>query len=198
MGFFEPLTQANVIVNTPPGATHASLLIQLKEKKMRHWYFSGPVGPMSVAGPLQLSIGSRLPPWGMRALEFATYTASFNLMFFAKPLGQFIPGFPNKRLVPLFTLSRPPLPGQRLLSGFTIAPQLGWQGILSGYVLSQGRTLLDGVFESDRTYTPEMPVTIVHGGREGTLYCQPEKTKLDWAKQIGGITTRAAFSFFPF
>ena len=41
---------------------------------MRHWLLSGPVGPMSVAGPLQFAIGSRLPSWGQGIFEMATYT----------------------------------------------------------------------------------------------------------------------------
>ncbi len=58
-GLFEPLSQANVVVNTPPGSNRADLTIQLRERKMRSWYLSGPVGPMSIAGPLQLKLGSR-------------------------------------------------------------------------------------------------------------------------------------------
>jgi hypothetical protein len=153
---------------------------------------------MSVAGPLQFKLGSRLPPWGRNVLELATYTASFQLMLFAKPLSQILPGFPDKRLLPLLTIQRPPLAGQRLLSGFTLAPQLGWQGMAAGYGISQVHTLVDRVFESPRAYTPALAVTVAHNGREGTLYCEPDKTKLDWARQIGGITTRMAFSFLPF
>src|SRR4029453_9156685 len=67
-GLFEPLSQADVVVNTPAGSNRADLTIQLRERKMLHWYLSGPVGPMSVAGPLQFKLGSRLPPWGRNVL----------------------------------------------------------------------------------------------------------------------------------
>jgi hypothetical protein len=49
-----------------------------------------------------------------------------------------------------------------------------------------------------------LAVTISHAGpsgsdvREGTLYCEPEKTKLDWVRQVSGIATKLIFSFSPF
>jgi hypothetical protein len=198
MGFFEPLAERDVVVNTPPGSKTADLTIWLKEKKGRAWSFSGPVGPMSVAGPLEFSLGSRLPAWGQGLLDLSTYTLSAKLFFFAKPLGTLIPFLPNKRFVPMLVLSRPLLPGQRFLSGVTFAPQLGWQGMLLGYGVGQTRDLLGGVFRSDRGLTPDLPVTIVNAGREGTMMCAPPKTGWDWARQVGGIVTSVGFSFLPF
>ena len=206
-GFFEPLTESSVVVNTPPGSSRADITFYLREKKMRHWNFSGPAGPMSIGGSLRFSIGSRLPPWGQRALELSTYTASLTLMLLPKPLGSILPGLglPNNRFLPLWTIQRPSLPGQGLLSGFSVAPQLGWRGILIGYGVSKTRGLLGGVFETSRSYTPGLSVTIAHTSpdwrgdvREGTLYCQPPKTKLDWLRQIGGISTNVLFTFSPF
>jgi outer membrane protein insertion porin family len=198
MGFFEPLAERDVVVNTPPGSKAADLTIWLKEKKGRAWSFSGPVGPLSVAGPLEFSLGSRLPAWGQGLLDLSTYTLSAKLFFFAKPLGTLIPFLPNKRFVPMLVLSRPLLPGQRFLSGVTIAPQLGWQGMLLGYAVGQSRDLFRGLFQSDRGLTPDLPVTVVSGGREGTMVCTPPKTGWDWARQIGGIVTNVGFSFLPF
>ena len=198
MGFFEPLAERDVVVYTPPGSKAADLTIWLKEKKARSWSFSGPVGPMSVAGPLEFSLGSRLPAWGQGLLELSTYTLSAKLFFFAKPIGALIPFLPNKRFVPMLVLSRPLLPGQRFLSGATFAPQLGWQGMLMGYGVGQTRDLLRGVFQSDRGLTPDLPVTIVNGGREGTMNCTPPKTGWEWARQIGGMVTNVGFSFLPF
>jgi outer membrane protein insertion porin family len=198
MGFFEPLAERDVVVNTPTGSKTADLTIWLKEKKSRSWSFSGPVGPMSIAGPLEFSLGSRLPAWGQGLLELSTYTLSAKLFFFAKPIGTLIPFLPNKRFVPMLVLSRPLLPGQRFLSGATFAPQLGWQGMLLGYGMGQTRDLLRGVFQSDRGLTPDLPVTIVNGSREGTMVCAPPKTASDWARQIGGIVTNVGFSFLPF
>jgi outer membrane protein assembly factor BamA len=202
-GLFEPLSQADVVVNTPSGTDRADLTIRLRERKSRQWYFSGPVGPLSLGDSLQFAIGSRLPPWGKRVIDLATFTASIHLMFFAKPLGSVLPGFSNRRFQPILQLSRPLLPGQFLISGFSVSPQLGWQGVLLGYGASQTRNLLSGVLESPRSYTPPLTVSVVHtgpvsSGREGAISCEMPKTKLDWVKQITDITTRFAFSFFPF
>jgi outer membrane protein insertion porin family len=202
-GLFEPLSQADVVVNTPSGKDRANLTIRLRERKSRHWYFSGPVGPLSLGSSLQLALGSRLPPWGKRVIDLSTFTLSMNLMFFAKPLGSILPGVSNRRLWPVLQISRPLLPGQFLLSGFSVSPQLGWEGVLLGYGVSQARNLLGGVLESPRSYTPPLVVTVAHSGpvgsaREGAISCEPPKTKLDWAKQITDITSRFAFSFFPF
>src|SRR5690606_10377063 len=111
------------------------------------WAISGPVGPLSIAGPLQFTIGSRLPAWGRGILELSTYTASLSFMAFAHPLANFLPFLPKNRFLLLGSLHRPLLPGQRFVSGYTIAPQLGWQGMLLGYGMSQARGLLGGVLE---------------------------------------------------
>jgi hypothetical protein len=199
-GFFEPLTEHDVVVNTPPDSDRANVTIWLKEKKMRSWAFSGPVGPMSVAGPLEFSLGSRLPPWGRGILELSTYTVSLKLMLFAKPIGTLIPFLPNKRFIPLVAIGRPMLPGQPFLSGGQFVPQLGWQGLLLGYGASQAKGFLHGVFSSDRGITPPLPVTVANadGSREGTMLCEMSKTKLDWARQIGGTVSNLAFAFLPF
>jgi hypothetical protein len=199
-GFFEPLTEHDVVVNTPPDSNRADVTIWLKEKKMRSWAFSGPVGPMSIAGPLEFSLGSRLPPWGRGILELSTYTVSLKLMLFAKPIGTLIPFLPNKRFIPLITIQRPMLPGQPFLSGATFVPQLGWQGMLLGYGSSQARGFLRGALSSERSITPPLPVTIANadGSREGTMLCEMSKTKLDWVRQVGGTVSNLAFAFLPF
>jgi hypothetical protein len=160
---------------------------------------------MSIGGSLQFAIGSRLPPWGQGLLELATYAVSAHLIFLPKPLGSLIPGLPNRRFLPLLTIQRPLLPGQAFLSGFTIAPQTGWEGMLIGYGVSQARGFLNGAFESEHAYTPGLPVTVTHETSgdapaipDGTLYCKPPVTTLDRARMMGGIATRMAFSFVPF
>jgi hypothetical protein len=205
MGFFEPLSQADVRVNTPPGSNEASLVINLREKKRGHWSLSGPVGPMSIAGPLQFAIGSRLPPWGRNIFELSTYTASVSFMAFA-PMSRLIglPGLlPNKTFLALAVLQRPVLPGQKLLSGFTIAPQLGWQAMLLGYGVSHARDLFGGMLEGERAITPTLPVTVARAGdstaaSEGMMYCELPKTPWDRVRQVSGITMNLLFSLTPF
>jgi hypothetical protein len=201
-GLFEPLSQADVVVNTGVGGNRADLTIRLRARKSRHWFFTGPVGPLGLGSSLQLALGSRLPPWGRRVIDLSTFTLSMNLLYFAKPLGSIVPGFSSHHLQPVLLLQRPPLPGQFLLSGFSIAPQMGWKGILAGYGMSKTRTLLGSVLESPRSYTPPLTVSVEHFGpngqsREGMFSCEPPKTRLDWFKQITDITTRFAFSFLP-
>jgi outer membrane protein assembly factor BamA len=204
-GLFEPLTESNVVVRTPPGSDHADIMVDLHEKKMRHWLLSGPVGPMSVAGPLEFAIGSRLPPWGRHLIELSTYAVSMHFMLFPKPLAQLLPGFPNSRFIAMATIDRPLLPGETLLSGFSIAPQLGWRGIAGGYVLSKARGFTSALFARDRYEQPVLPVAVVHtaeggveDGRGGVLYCELPKPRLDWARRVGGTATSLMFSFVPF
>lgn len=204
-GLFEPLSESNVVVRTPPGSDHADILIDLHERKMRHWLLSGPVGPMSLAGPLEFAIGSRLPPWGRSILELSTYAISMHFMLFPKPLAELLPGFPNTRFIWMATIDRAPLPGETLLSGFSIAPQLGWQGVAMGYGISKIRGLVGNALGRDRYETPVLPVAIVHAdegapedGRGGMLYCEEPKSKLDMARRIGGTATSLMFAFVPF
>lgn len=195
---FEPLTPANVVVNTPPGSEVADIVINLKERKRGHWAFSGPVGPMSIAGPLQFAIGSRLPSWGRNVFELSTYTASLSFMAFAQPMAAIMPFLPKRQFLVLASVHRPQLPGQRWVSGFTIAPQLGWQAMLAGYGLSQTRDLLGGVLESERYLAPPLPVTVARPGRpEGTMYCEMPKTALDRFRKAGSIGLNLLFAFSP-
>lgn len=201
-GLFEPISPESVKINTAPGRSVADVTIHLKERKRGHWALSGPVGPMSIAGPLQFAIGSRLPSWGRGIFELSTYTASISFMTFA-PAARVLPFLPNKRFIALATLARPQLPGQRWLSGFTIAPQLGWQGMLLGYGMGQSRDLLAGVWQSDRDFTPPIEVKIVRGSGpdapiEGAMLCEMPATKLDRARQVGSITSGIVFGLSPF
>jgi outer membrane protein insertion porin family len=196
-GWFEPLTERSVIVNTPPGSDAAHVIIGLKEKKSRSWSFSGPVGTMSLGGPLHFALASRLPPWGQGLLELSTYTVSLNLMLFAKPIGTLIPFLPNRRFIQFIAIDRPLLPGQRFLSGFSIAPQFGWQGMLAGYGMSQTRNLLEGVLKTDRRLTPELPVTVSHDNRQSAMSCEPPKPRFYGMRQAAGAAVDVLFSFAP-
>ena len=204
-GLFERLSESNVVINTPPGSDRADIAIRVREQKPRHWYLSGPVGPMSIGGSLQFAIGSRLPPWGQGLLELATYTVSAHLMLLPKPLGSILPGLPNRRFFPLLTIQRPLLPGQRFLSGFTVAPQTGWLGMLTGYGVSETRGFTSGLFENKRSYQSTITVSVTHvapdgthEGREGSFYCKPTVTAKDRAWQVMGTATRLVFSLSPY
>jgi hypothetical protein len=118
-------------------------------------------------------------------------------MLFAKPIGALVPFLPNRRFIPLLAIDRPVLPGQGLLSGFTIAPQLGWQGMLAGYGVSQTRTLLAGLLQTDRALTPDLLVAVSHDGHEGTLRCEPPNARFERLRQVANAAVNVLFSFSP-
>jgi hypothetical protein len=203
-GLFEPLSESNVAINTPPGSDRADIFLNLRERKTRFWNLSGPVGPMSIGGSLYFKIGTRLPPWGWRLVELSTYTVSMNFMLIPKSVATLLPGFPSSGFLAAATIQRPLLPGQPIFSGFSIAPQLGWQGMLLGYGFSRARWLV-GPWFSSPSAPPALAVAIVHateGGATdatptGTLYCAP-KSRFVWARRAGGLATGLMFSLAPF
>lgn len=204
-GLFEPLSERNVAVNTPPGSDHADILLDLHERKLRQWNLSGPAGPMSIGGALKLKIGTRLPPWGWDLIELSTYSVSMNFMLFPKTLAVLMPGLPHSGFLAAATIQRPWLPGEPFLSGFTIAPQLGWVGMAEGYGLSKARWLLGGLFKTGASAEPALPVSIVHAAAEGqaeeppaTLYCEVPKPRMDMVRRAGGLATGLLFSFAAF
>jgi hypothetical protein len=103
----------------------------------------------------------------------------------------------------LGVLQRPVLPGQKLLSGFTIAPQYGWQAMLLGYGVSHARDMFGGLLEGERAITPPLPVNVTRAGEstaayEGTLTCELPKTPWDRVRQVTGVTMNLLFSLTPF
>ena len=78
-GLFERIEERDIAILRHPETSLADVTIRLKERKGRAWSISGPVGPMSFAGPLQASLSSRLPAW-------ATYAASISLFVYGRPL----------------------------------------------------------------------------------------------------------------
>ena len=72
--FFEPVNERTTMIHTDPKTGIADIDIRVMERKRGSWNLSGPVGPASVAGPLEASIRTRLPAWGSGLLEASTYT----------------------------------------------------------------------------------------------------------------------------
>lgn len=196
-GWFQPLSPANVRVTAVPDSDLADVTIQLQEMRPGFWSFSGPVGPLSAGGPLRFSAGARLPGWGRGILELSTYAVSANVMLFAKPVSTLLPFLPHRRFIQMLAIDRPLLPGHPWLSGFTIAPQFGWPGLLAGYGVEHARGWIRSWPDSESALTPGMPVTVAHNGSEGIVYCRPPKTKADRARQIGATAAGALLSFVP-
>jgi outer membrane protein insertion porin family len=174
---FQPVNEHNTILHTDPNTHMADIDIRLMERKRGSWNLSGPVGPASVAGPLEASIRSRLPAWGRGLLEASTYSVSLTMFAFVHPL---IPGIglPKIPFLPIAALNRPYTPGEGWKSGFMIAPQLGWEYIVMGYGLTQLRHRLTPVLTGDRGLEPELAVTVETPASQTTMFCQPPAPRL--------------------
>ncbi len=177
-GWFDPIDEKHVIVRPNPDTGYANVEIRVAEKKPGRWGLTGPVGPMSIAGPIEASIQSRIPVW-------ATWAISVGIFAFPKPLVPIINPLP--RFMPIFALSRQFTPGQGWLSGFSIAPQLGWQENLLSYGIAQiqGRTM--PLLSGERTAQPVLPVVVTRPEGEATMFCEPPRPRFGLLRAGAGI-----------
>jgi outer membrane protein insertion porin family len=177
-GFFEPMDVSNVQIVTNGSSNVADLRIRVRERKRGLWSISGPVGPVKLAGPFQGSVARRLPAWGSGIFELSTYYASFSLIGFPASLARFLPITTFHGFAPILSLQRPFIPGEGWRSGFTIAPQLGWQAILLSYGATQLGGRLAPLLIGDSRLTPELPVLVERPNGDGELLCEPPKPRL--------------------
>ena len=174
--YFAPVNERNTILRTDPETGTVDIDFHVVERKRGSWNLSGPVGPSSLAGPLEASIRSRLPSWGSGILEASTYTLSLSLFAFTHAV---LPvGLPHIPLVPIAALSRPFTPGQGWKSGFMIVPQIGWQYMVLGYGVSQLEHRLVPMLEGDKGLVPELPVTVETPTSRTTMFCEPPAPRL--------------------
>jgi len=178
MGFFDPVTERDVHIQTDEDTGIANINIQLRERKGGSWNLSGPVGPVSVGGPLEASIRSRLPAWGQGLFELSTYSAVLSLYAFLPPLIPAISLLPKGTVLPILAIQRPYLPGEGWSSGFMIAPQLGWRAIGAIYGVTQIQQRLLPKLNGDRGLIPELPVTVETHKGEAMMYCEPAPPRL--------------------
>jgi hypothetical protein len=178
---FEPLTPRNVEIRTKPDTLTADLTVAIRERSDRRWSLSGPLGPSAV-GLLEATISSRLPPWGRDVFEASTYYLSFSATGFSNPLIRLLPIRVRPSPPTLLVLERPYVPGQALLSGFALSPQLSAPRLLAGY----GLTHLDRVAQAALIGEPSdssgllIPISgrqtsgVVGGSEEASfLICNP-------------------------
>jgi hypothetical protein len=142
-GLFEPLTPGDIEIRKKPDTLTADLTVAIHERSGRRWSLSGPFGP-SAFGLLEATISSRLPPWGRGTFEASTYYLTFSAIGFSNPLIRLLPIRVRPSPPALLVLERPYLPGQPLLSGFALSPQLSARRLLAGY----GLTHLDRVVQA--------------------------------------------------
>ena len=187
--FFEPVGMSDLKVERNANSGLADITVHLTERKPGSWNFSGPVGPVSVGGPLQGALSSRLPSWGRGLFELSSYTASLSLLAFVHPIVP-VTGLLNKRFLPLLMIRRPFLPGEGWKSGFLIAPQLGWQGMAINYGTTQLQARLLGLLEGSRAYTPDLPVTVEGPGGEGMMLCEAPKPRMQTLRKAASMAIR--------
>ena len=187
LGFFDPVTADQVQITPHADERTADITVSLHETKKRRWSISGPVGPPSFAGDLEGSIAMRLPA--------ATWFASGTWVAF-NPIARFIPFLPRNPLIPIASLSRPLIPTLPWTTGFSISPQLGWQGMLAGYAATHivhGAKLALGL---NRAPVPELAIPVQ--SRPGYLVCKPPKPMLWWARGGAGMALDfVARSYLP-
>jgi len=148
-GLFEPLMPADVEIRINPDTLTADLTVAIRERSGRRWSLSGPLGP-SAFGLLDATISSHLPPWGRGMFEASTYYLTFNVTGFSNPLIRLLPIRVRPSPPTLLVLERPYLPGQALLSGFALSPQLSARALVARY----GLTHLDRVVQAALTGEP--------------------------------------------
>ncbi|MFQ5724557.1 MAG: POTRA domain-containing protein, partial [Terriglobia bacterium] len=191
LGFFEPLSSESVTLIRHSEERQVDVTVWLEEAKRGRWSVSGPLGPAGLFNPFQFSVSSRLPGWGRGALELSTYYATFSLLAFSQPVVRVLSVVPETRLLPLVSIRRPYLPGQRWQSGFLFAPQLGPEATLRSYALTHARQAALGLLEGETPGTPGLRVPVVWRVEEegaerlqpaGHLFCEAPKPRLRWLR----------------
>jgi hypothetical protein len=168
-GLFENIDERNVIVQPDETSGSARITVRVAERKRSAWNISGPVGPMSLAGPLQASITTRMPVW-------STWMFSVGIFAFARPLLPILNA--PKRFTPILSLQR---------SGFTIAPQLGWRYTVAGYANSRVQGLLLPRLTGEGAAQTVLPVTVTRASGETVMVCEPPGPRLRLLRSGAGM-----------
>jgi hypothetical protein len=192
---FEPIDASQVAIHQGETPGVADVIVKLTETKRGSWRLSGPVGPFSFAGPLEASVRSRLPPWGSGLFDLTTYSASISMFAFARPILPLLALTPKRPLLPVLALARSYAPGEGWLSGFALAPQLGWRAAGFTYSATQITQRLLPVLAGDRGLIPELQVNVEDPHGDGTIICDPPPPH--WAKlrTVAGIGLRLLGAF---
>ncbi len=195
-GRFENISERNVIIARNEKTGLADIRLSLIEPKFGRWNISGPVGPPSFGGALEGSISARLPAWGRGIFELSTYTASVAAFAFASP----IPGLAvaSASRIPVLMLRRPFSPGDSWLSGFTVAPQIGWRGSSLLSATTQLQQRLQPLLAGDRGLIPDLPVTVSRPEGEAVMVCPAPRPRLYWPRVAAGVSLRIFGSMMAF
>jgi hypothetical protein len=181
IGLFEPVTLADIAEVHHHGDMTADLTISLRQQKRRWWSVSGPVLPGIRS--LRASIASRLPPWGRGIFEAMTYFVSINVVGVQTPF---------------VALERPLMPGQMLLSGFTVSPTLSPQEMLMHYGRTHVARAVRAVLGSDALDPLAVPVTLEGRRQDEPLVCVPPKPRLWRLREGASIAANVSLAALVF
>jgi hypothetical protein len=187
LGLFQALTPNDIQISRNPERGMADLTIRVKQMPKGRWGLSGPVGPLSLSGPLQGSVMSRLPGWGRGIFELSTYYAVVSVTGFSSPIFRMLSLAPRRDFVPYFSLERPSIAGQEWTSGFAITPQLGWKSMAGNYALTQVHERLRGAVRGDSPLAAAIVAPIEYKRSSLALSCEPPKPRLRWLRAAGGF-----------
>lgn len=180
---FDTVEEGQVAINTDERTGSADIVVPLTERKRGRWDFSGPVGPVSFAGPLQAMIATRLPPWGQGLFELSTYYLSLSVIGYFSPIAKILPlGLSKQGILPVLALFRPYNPSDGWKSGFLVAPQLGWQASVYSYGTSQAASRLIPLITGNQRFTPQLAVGFDRPAGDGILLCDPPKPRYHVAR----------------
>lgn len=147
---------------------------------------------MSIAGPLQFTLASRLPAWGQGILELSSWYASFSVMAYADAFAHIVGSNPGRRILPVFGLQRPFIPAQSWMSGITIAPQLGWRGTAATYAAAQLRDRVLPWMSGSQIDIAALPLTIVRADGDAVMFCASPQPRLRWLRKGAAVALQAA------
>jgi len=196
-GLIEPLTPQDIAIRSGPDTAMVDLTVSVRERRGGRWSLSGPLG--LGAGSLQATVSSRLPAWGHGVLEASTYYATFSLIGVSNPLLRLLPVAFAHTPKPLLAIERPDVPGQSVLSGFALSPQLSLHGMLANYAL----THLDGAVQTALAGSAPEPDLVVPMFRVGNgtgsgaahssaLICSPAAPSYRWLRRGAAIAADVA------
>jgi len=183
---FETIDAKKVVVEPDPQTGFADVTFHLTERKRGSWRLSGPVGPISFAGPVEAALSARLPPWGRGVLELSTYTMSLGVFAFGRPLLPILNA--PKALTPILALQRPYMPGEGWKSGLFWAPQLGWRNTAIGYVATQLQHRLAALVAGQRDIDTDLSLTVERPEGDAMMSCEPPKPRFGLLRAAGTIT----------
>lgn len=117
---------------------------------------------------------------------------------FAHPLLPVLAIGSKSSLLPVLALQRPFSPGEGWKSGFSFAPQLGWQALGLGYVVTQTQQRLLPALSGDRGLVPQLTITVDGPSAEGTILCDPPPPRFQQLRTAAGLALRFAGALTAF